>query len=129
MSSKEIFDKELRGEVMSNKEMFEKELQFVTHHKGFKLVDPHLGVCPERSSGEAKMEKPSCPIRFEGKALLGKKIVVYVPKKYCEDGTVSRERLATDGFCGFAERSKELHDCRMVFKPNATEQWRIEIME
>ncbi len=117
---------------MSSKELFEKEIQFVTHRKGFKLVDPHVtGLRNGQAAAEAEAEKdrPSCPLRFEGKALLGKKIVIYVPKRYSTDGVISRERLATEGFCGFAERSRELYECRMTFKPNSTEQWRIEVVE
>lgn len=115
---------------MSNKELFEREIQFVTHRKGFKLVEPHIGGCEEELAAKgSKSDQPSCPLRFEGKALQGKQIVIYVPKKYCPGGAISRERLATEGFCGFAERSKELYDCRMSFRPNATDQWLIEIAE
>jgi hypothetical protein len=115
---------------MSNKELFEKEIQFVTHRKGFKLVEPHIGEREEEpAAGKSKAVQPSCPLRFEGKALQGKTIVIYVPKKYCPAGAISRERLATEGFCGFAERSKELYDCRMTFRPNSTDQWRIEVAE
>ena len=113
---------------MSSKEVFEKEIQFVTHRKGFKLVDPHVGTHSRQSIHlKEDADHPSCPLRFEGIALLGKKIVVHVPKRYCHDGIIIREKLAIEGFCGFAERSKELYDCQMSFKPNSTDQWRIEI--
>ncbi len=114
---------------MTSKEQFEEQIQFVTHHKGFKLVDPHAGGASPASCVEVKTEQPGCPLRFEGKALLGKTVVIYVPKKYCIDGTINGDRLAEEGFCGFAERSKELYDCRMIFKPNTIEQWRIEVMD
>jgi hypothetical protein len=115
---------------MSNKELFEKEIQFVTHRKGFKLVDPHVMSFPEKEmKKEGNIEQPSCPLRFEGKALLGKKITVYVPIRYCPNGTISRESLATEGFYGFAERSRELFECEITFKPNLKDQWCIEVSE
>jgi len=115
---------------MSNKEQFEREIQFVTHRKGFKLVDPHLtGASPASAAEGCTEDQPGCPLRFEGKALLGKTVVIYVPKKYCIDGAISRERLAEEGFCGFAERSKDLYDCRMIIKSNTLDQWRIEVMD
>jgi hypothetical protein len=119
---------------MANKEQFEKEIHLAAARKGFKLVDPHqqtpLVVKPE--APVRKEEELSCPIRFTGKGFLGKKITVYVPKKYCTNGTINsqaRERLAREGYCGFAERSKEIYDCELVFKANSKEQWLIEIAD
>ncbi|MFA7464900.1 MAG: hypothetical protein WCY54_07585, partial [Syntrophales bacterium] len=59
-------------------------------------------------------------------------IVVHVPKRYCTDGAINnqaKERLAREGYYGFAERSKEIYDCELVFKANSKEQWLIEISE
>jgi len=121
------------GEMAASKEQMEKEMQLVSRRNGFKLVDFHGGREPKNGNGEIEQEiKPSCPIRFEGKGLLGKKIVVHVPKRYCADGEVtlkSRERLAAEGYCSFAERSKELYECQMVFKANDSDQWKIEIVD
>lgn len=123
------------GEMAVSKEQIEKEMQLVSRRNGFKLVDFHGGREPGNGNGNARKEmekKPSCPIRFEGKGLLGKKIVVYVPKRYCSDGELtmkSRERLAAEGFCSFAERSKELYECRMEFKANDSDQWKIEVVD
>lgn len=118
-----------------SKEEIEKEMQLVSKRNGFKLVDFQGGREPKNGNGRAEPEKavkPSCPLRFEGKGLLGKKIVVHVPKRYCSDGELtlkSRERLAAEGYCSFAERSKELYDCQMVFKANDSDQWKIEIID
>lgn len=122
------------GEMAASKEQMEQEMQLVSRRNGFKLVDFQGGREPKNGNGnsEVKEMKPSCPIRFEGKGLLGKKIVVHVPKRYCADGELtlkSRERLAAEGYCSFAERSKELYECQMVFKANDSDQWKIEIVE
>lgn len=120
---------------MASKEQLEQEMQLVSRRNGFKLVDFSGGRAePKNGNGQsAEREiKPSCPIRFEGKGLLGKKIVVHVPKRYCSNGELnfmSRERLAAEGFCNFAERSKELYHCRMEFKANDTDQWKIEVID
>ncbi|MEN6463683.1 MAG: hypothetical protein ABFD62_00735 [Syntrophaceae bacterium] len=120
--------------MAASKEQMEKEMQLVSRRNGFKLVDFH-GREPKNGNGNSQPEqavKPSCPIRLEGKGLLGKKIVVHVPKRYCSDGELtyqSRERLAAEGYCSFAERSKELYGCQMVFKANDCDQWKIEIVD
>ncbi len=121
------------GEMAASKEQIEQEMQLVSRRNGFKLVD-FKGREPKNGNGNSEKQeiKPSCPIRFEGKGLLGKKIVVHVPKRYCADGEVtlkSRERLAAEGYCSFAERSKELYECQMVFKANDSDQWKIEIVD
>ena len=116
---------------MTSKEMFDKEVQFVAHRKGFKLVDPHVelpAAKPVREKTQAT-EPLSSPLRFEGKALLGKTITVHVPKRYCVEGVISRERLVDEGFCGWAERGRELYDCRLIFKPSSMDQWKIEVTE
>lgn len=122
------------GEMAASKEQIEQEMQLVSRRNGFKLVDFHGGREPKNGNGNSEKQeiRPSCPIRFEGKGLLGKKIVVHVPKRYCADGELtlkSRERLAAEGFCSFAERSKELYECQMVFKANDSDQWKIEIVD
>ncbi|MFB3925613.1 MAG: hypothetical protein ACE14T_06125 [Syntrophales bacterium] len=119
---------------MASKEQFEKEIQIVAARKGFKLVDPHtiLPAGKPEKKEEARAEASSCPLRFEGKALRGKKIIIYVPQKYCDNGSISLhagERLAREGFCGFAERSKEIYDCELLFRPNTKNQWRIEVTD
>jgi len=119
---------------MASREQFEQEIQLVASRKGFKLVDPHT-IPPaqlRRQKREPVKEMPSCPLRFEGAVLRGKKIIIHVPKKYCDNGNISEhasERLASEGFRGFAERSKDICECELSFKPNTTDQWRIEVTE
>jgi len=109
----------------TTKEQFEQEMQSVSKRNGFKLVDFQDGK-------EIGIMKTACPIRFEGKGLLGKRIIVHIPKSYCFDGEItqkSREKLGSEGYCGYAERSKELYGCSMVFKANDSNQWKIEIVD
>lgn len=71
-----------------------------------------------------------CPVRLEGSALKGKKITLTVPARYCQEGKISRyapDVLASEGFCGFVERSHTLSNCTIKFAAGVKNQWKIKV--